>query len=83
MLLFLSLNGWIRCNFEWCRNCYILLNREIEAEESGIEGILNRLEKYRNSSFGGGFGEKEVGVSSDNKKDKEEWDHGTTNGEVS
>lgn len=50
---------------------------DIEAEESGIEGILNRLEKYRNSSFGLGFGEKEVGFSSDNKKDKEERDHRT------
>jgi hypothetical protein len=44
---------------------------EIEAEESGIEGILNRLEKHRNSSFGRGFGEKEDCISSDNDKDKE------------
>jgi hypothetical protein len=63
--------------------CYILLNRDIEAEESGIEGILNRLEKYRNSSFGLGFGEKEVGFSSDNKKDKEERDHRTIKDGVS
>ncbi|CAJ2647836.1 unnamed protein product [Trifolium pratense] len=51
---------------------------EIEAEESGIEGILNRLEKHRNSSFGRGFGEKEDCISSDNDKDKEKWEHRTT-----
>ncbi|WJX62412.1 hypothetical protein P8452_47411 [Trifolium repens] len=51
---------------------------EIEAEESGIEGILNRLEKHRNNSFGRGFGEKEDCISSDNDKDKEKWEHRTT-----
>jgi hypothetical protein len=78
MLLLLSLNGWNRCNFEQYPKCYILLNREIEAEESGIEGILNRLEKHRNNSFGRGFGEKEDCISSDNDKDKEKWEHRTT-----
>ncbi|XP_012568263.1 protein PTST homolog 2, chloroplastic isoform X2 [Cicer arietinum] len=51
---------------------------EVEVEESGIEGILNRLEKHRNSSFGRGFGEKEDGISPDNKKDKKELDYRTT-----
>ncbi|XP_058777244.1 protein PTST homolog 2, chloroplastic [Vicia villosa] len=51
---------------------------EIEVEESGIEGILNRLEKHRNNSFGRRFGEKEDVISSNNNKDKEKWDHRTT-----
>ncbi|XP_027361317.1 protein PTST homolog 2, chloroplastic [Abrus precatorius] len=51
---------------------------EIEAEESGIEGILNRLEKQRNSSFGLGLREKEGNVSFENNEDKDEWDHRAT-----
>ncbi|MCI50059.1 5'-AMP-activated protein kinase subunit beta-2, partial [Trifolium medium] len=51
---------------------------EIEADESGIEGILNRLERHRNSSFGRGFGEKGDCIQSDNDKDKEKWEHRTT-----
>ncbi|KAL5100356.1 hypothetical protein RYX36_004683 [Vicia faba] len=52
---------------------------EIVVEESGIEGILNRLEKHRNSSFGRGFGEKDVISPDNNNKDKDEdkWDHRT------
>ncbi|KAJ1386019.1 Immunoglobulin-like fold [Sesbania bispinosa] len=51
---------------------------EIKAEESGIEGILNRLEKERSNSFGHGFGEKEDSIFTENNEDKDEWDHGTT-----
>ena len=32
--------------------CYFLVCRGIEAGKSGIEGILSRLEKQRNRSFG-------------------------------
>ncbi|XP_061351953.1 protein PTST homolog 2, chloroplastic [Gastrolobium bilobum] len=56
---------------------------ELEAEESGIEGILNRLEKERSSSFGLGFREKEVSISSEKNEDKDEWDHRTTTDTVS
>ncbi|KAK7274713.1 hypothetical protein RIF29_15810 [Crotalaria pallida] len=48
---------------------------EIEAGESGIEGILNRLEKERNSSFGLEFREKEDSMSSENHEDKDERDY--------
>ncbi|KAI5437631.1 protein PTST homolog 2, chloroplastic isoform X1 [Lathyrus oleraceus] len=52
---------------------------EIVVEESGIEGILNRLEKHRNSSFGREFGEKEDVISPNNNiKDKDKRDHRTT-----
>ncbi|XP_057448338.1 protein PTST homolog 2, chloroplastic isoform X2 [Lotus japonicus] len=50
---------------------------EFEAEESGIEGILNRLEKYRSNSFGSGFRGKEDSTSSENNEDRDEWDHRT------
>lgn len=50
----------------------------IEAGESGIEGILNRLEKERNSSFGLEFRDKEDSMSSENNEDKDQWDHRTT-----
>ncbi|KAK7307145.1 hypothetical protein VNO77_39956 [Canavalia gladiata] len=55
---------------------------EIEAEESGVEGILNRLEKQRSSSFGLGFREKEDSVSFKNNEDTDEWEHRTTKDEV-
>lgn len=62
-----------------CPKLYILLNREVVVEESGIEGILNRLEKHRNSSFGREFGEKEDVISPNNNiKDKDKRDHTTT-----
>ncbi|TKY69737.1 PTST protein [Spatholobus suberectus] len=51
---------------------------EIEADESGIEGILNRLEKQRSSFLGLGFIEKEDSISSKNNEDKDDWDHRTT-----
>ncbi|RDY05217.1 Protein PTST, chloroplastic, partial [Mucuna pruriens] len=53
---------------------------EIKADESGIDGILNRLEKQRNSSLGLGFIEKGDGISSTNNEDKDEdeSDHRTT-----
>ncbi|XP_019462070.1 PREDICTED: uncharacterized protein LOC109361173 isoform X2 [Lupinus angustifolius] len=51
---------------------------EIEAGQSGIEGILNRLENERNSSFGLEFREKEDSMSSENHVHKDQWDHRTT-----
>ncbi|KAK7407331.1 hypothetical protein VNO78_09160 [Psophocarpus tetragonolobus] len=51
---------------------------EIEAGESGIEGILNRLEKQRSSFLGVDFREREDSTSSKNDEDKEEWDQRTT-----
>ncbi|KAE9615543.1 hypothetical protein Lalb_Chr04g0256401 [Lupinus albus] len=51
------------------------MSTDIEAGESGIEGILNRLKKERNSSYGLEFREKEDTVSSENNEDK---DHRTT-----
>nr|KYP60254.1 5'-AMP-activated protein kinase subunit beta-2 [Cajanus cajan] len=76
--------GWLA--FGWDLNdgdkrypeCYFLLYRKIETGESGIEGILNRLEKQRNSVLGLGLIEKEDGVFSESNEDKDEWDHRTT-----
>ncbi|KAE9605494.1 hypothetical protein Lal_00025015 [Lupinus albus] len=51
---------------------------EIEAGQSGIEGILNRLENERNNSFGLEFREKEDSMPSENNVDKDQWDHRTT-----
>ncbi|KAK7309559.1 hypothetical protein RJT34_06385 [Clitoria ternatea] len=51
---------------------------EIEAEESGIEGILNRLEKQRNSFLGLSSREKQDSSFSENNEGKDEWDHKTT-----
>ncbi|XP_054808221.1 protein PTST homolog 2, chloroplastic isoform X2 [Prosopis cineraria] len=45
--------------------------REI-AEQSGIEGILNRLEKERNSALGLGFRHKEDNVSPGDSEDRDE-----------
>ncbi|XP_022631369.1 uncharacterized protein LOC106777040 isoform X2 [Vigna radiata var. radiata] len=54
--------------------CYFLVYREIIADsESGIVGILNRLEKQRSRSFGLGVDS----ISSENNEDKDEWDHRT------
>ncbi|CAL0318285.1 unnamed protein product [Lupinus luteus] len=53
-------------------------SEEIKAGQSGIEGILNRLEIERNSSFGLEFREKEDCMSSENHVDKDQWDHRTT-----
>ena len=78
LVLFLSLNGCISQKFEQYRKCDLLFNREIEGEESGIEGILNRLEKERSNSFGLGFREKEESFSSENNEDEDKWDHRTT-----
>ncbi|KAH1264476.1 Protein PTST 2, chloroplastic [Glycine max] len=47
---------------------------DIEAGESGIEGILSRLEKQRNRSFGLDLDN----ISFENNEDKDEWDHRTT-----
>ncbi|MED6206696.1 hypothetical protein PIB30_029309 [Stylosanthes scabra] len=55
---------------------------ETEVEESGIEGILNRLEKQRSDSFGLGLREKEESDPSTNSEDKDGWDHKTTADEV-
>lgn len=71
------------CDFEHCPEGYMLSNREFEAEESGIEGILNRLEKYRSNSFGSGFRGKEDSTSSENNEDRDEWDHRTPANAVS
>ncbi|KAH1259962.1 hypothetical protein AAZX31_02G021300 [Glycine max] len=46
----------------------------IEAGKSGIEGILSRLEKQRNRSFGLDLDN----VSFENNEDKDEWDPRTT-----
>ncbi|XP_017439883.1 protein PTST homolog 2, chloroplastic isoform X2 [Vigna angularis] len=54
--------------------CYFLVYREVIADnESGIAGILNRLEKQRSRSFGLGVDS----ISSENNEDKDEWDHRT------
>ncbi|XP_014520027.1 uncharacterized protein LOC106777040 isoform X1 [Vigna radiata var. radiata] len=45
----------------------------IADSESGIVGILNRLEKQRSRSFGLGVDS----ISSENNEDKDEWDHRT------
>lgn len=58
-------------SFKFC----FLSNSEKEAEESGIEGILNRLEKERNSSFGLGSKEKEDSISSGNNEDENNSHH--------
>ncbi|KAL2349308.1 hypothetical protein Fmac_003308 [Flemingia macrophylla] len=50
---------------------------KIRADQSGIEGILNRLEKQRSSVLGVGFIEKEDNVSSENNGDNDELDHRT------
>ncbi|XP_020217903.1 protein PTST homolog 2, chloroplastic isoform X3 [Cajanus cajan] len=57
--------------------CYFLLYRKIETGESGIKGILNRLEKQRNSVFGLDLIEKEDDVFSESNEDKDERDHRT------
>lgn len=61
---------------------YFLSNREIEAQESGIEGILNRLEKERNRTLGLGFREKDI-ISSGNNEDKDNSHHRSTTDSVS
>ncbi|XP_020217900.1 protein PTST homolog 2, chloroplastic isoform X2 [Cajanus cajan] len=50
---------------------------KIETGESGIKGILNRLEKQRNSVFGLDLIEKEDDVFSESNEDKDERDHRT------
>ncbi|MED6128808.1 hypothetical protein PIB30_101514, partial [Stylosanthes scabra] len=55
---------------------------ETEVEESGIEGILNRLEKQRSDSFGLGLREKDESGPSTNSEDKDGRDHKTTADEV-
>ncbi|KAI9111839.1 hypothetical protein K1719_017529 [Acacia pycnantha] len=47
-------------------------------EQSGIEGILNRLEKERNSVLGLGFRHTEDNVSPGDSEDKEESHHRST-----
>jgi len=59
--------------------CYFLVCRGIEAGKSGIEGILSRLEKQRNRSFGLDLDN----VSFENNEDKDEWDPRTTTDTVS
>jgi len=51
--------------------------------ESGIEGILNRLEKERNSTLGLGLREKEDRVSSGNSEVKDDNRHRSTTVSVS
>lgn len=80
--MFLSWNGF---DVTWSGVLSVIFcfNRGIEAQESGIEGILNRLEKQRSSFLGLGFGEKEDSISSNNNEDKEERDLKTTTDAVS
>lgn len=55
----------------WQYKFCFLSDREI-AEQSGIEGILNRLEKERNSILGIGISHTEDSVSPGDSEDKGE-----------
>jgi len=53
-------------------------HRETATEdESGIEGILNRLEKQRNLTFGVGLKEKGNGAQFPINRGKDDWQPGT------
>ncbi|XP_025654528.1 protein PTST homolog 2, chloroplastic isoform X2 [Arachis hypogaea] len=51
-------------------SCQQAKSMDIEVEESGIEGILNRLERQRSNSFGLGLTEKDESDPSRNSEDK-------------
>ncbi|XP_052116639.1 protein FLOURY ENDOSPERM 6, chloroplastic [Arachis duranensis] len=52
-------------------SCKQAKSMDIEVEESGIEGILNRLERQRSNSFGLGLTEKDESDPSRNSEDKD------------
>ncbi|KAL1355126.1 hypothetical protein AAHE18_05G092000 [Arachis hypogaea] len=52
-------------------SCQQAKSMDIEVEESGIEGILNRLERQRSNSFGLGLTEKDESDPSRNSEDKD------------
>lgn len=56
-------------------NCICFLCREMETteDEIGVEGILSRLQKQRNLTFGLGLGDKEHSTFLPSSDGKEDW----------
>lgn len=60
-----------------------LLSEAVTGDDSGIEGILSRLEKERNINFGFSLREKENTTHLQSDHDEDDWPAGTSKDVVS